>query len=320
MKTIAKIFLIFIALYASDLHAQESGSSPFSNQTAVKGSIQSKVLNETRDFWVQIPQDAKPYERFPVVYILDGVVQLSGLSTVQNYYWGHHLPKMILVGISNQANCTRDLTPTKVKGVASGESEKFTEFISKELIPYIDSTYPTTPFKTLIGHSHAGLFTVNTFLHHTDLFNNYLAIDPSIDWDQQKFLKKSLKELKNKSFSNQALYISLAGPLDRLNDEATIDDVLKSDSPHTTWARSTLTFCNAMESYDDKALRFKWKFYPNEIHGSVPLPTMIDGLCYLFGWYPLKDISKYNDPETSIQELKTLIEERSASFVSSLWL
>lgn len=33
-----------------------------------------------------------------------------------------------------------------------------------------DATYPTTPYRTLVGHSYRGLFNVNTLLQRPELF------------------------------------------------------------------------------------------------------------------------------------------------------
>ena len=68
---------------------------------------------------------------------------------------------MIVVGIPN-TNRGRDLTPTEVDidfftgdsiQYVSGGGNIFLDFIEKELIPYIDETYPTTPYRTFVGHS-----------------------------------------------------------------------------------------------------------------------------------------------------------------------
>src|SRR5680860_46356 len=82
-----------------------------------KDSIYSEVLREQRDVWVHFPdgRNINPNLKYPVVYILDGSVQMSALATVYENYWGNYLPKMILVGISNQTNRTRDLTTSKIE-------------------------------------------------------------------------------------------------------------------------------------------------------------------------------------------------------------
>ena len=88
-------------------------------------------------------------------------------------------PKMIVVGIPN-TNRMRDLTPTTPEGeqfyidssasTNSGGGEKFISFIEKELIPHIESNYPTQPYRMLIGHSLGGLMV----MHALKLLQFYL--------------------------------------------------------------------------------------------------------------------------------------------------
>lgn len=316
MNSFVKIVMVYALLSpAANVLAQPNKPVSYLYHIGIKDSLQSKILGEQRDIWIHLPPNAKPYERFPVVYVLDGGEQMSALATVYNYYWGNYLPKMLLVGISNRNNRTRDLTPSKMKmgGMETGGADNFTDFIEKELIPYIDRKYATTQYRTLIGHSYGGLFTINAFINHKELFSSYIAIDPSMDWHNQKFLKTVLNKLDKTSYDNKALFVSLASPLDRSDESVGIEEVMNTQSEHSVLARSTLTFCKAIESKQSNGLRFNWKYYPNDIHGSVPLPSMMDGLRFVFDWYQLKDASKYNNPETPLKTLKELIQQRAAT-------
>ena len=145
---------------------------------------------------------------------------MPNLQAVYENYWGHYLPHMILVGISNQTNRTRDLTTSEIemrRGSSmqqeTGGADKFTEFIEKELIPYIDNLYPTAPYRTLIGHSYAGLFTINALINHSHLFNNYIAIDPSLWWDDQVILKKAVTVFSESKFDKKSLYLGIANTM-----------------------------------------------------------------------------------------------------------
>ena len=62
----------------------------------------------------------------------------------------------------------------------------------------------------LIGHSYAGLFTLNTFLRHTELFDTYLAVDPSLWWDQGKLSQEAATWVEGKDFTGKSLYIGVA--------------------------------------------------------------------------------------------------------------
>ena len=112
MKYMALILTLFTFLFPviPDGSAQQSSTPQYLYSLGIKDSLSSEVLKEQRDFWVHIPQNAKPYERFPVVYVLDGGEQMKALATVYHYYWGNYLPRMILVGISNRKHRTRHVS------------------------------------------------------------------------------------------------------------------------------------------------------------------------------------------------------------------
>ena len=292
----------------------------------LQDSIYSEVLEEQRQIWIHLPNggDLREDHQYPVIYLLDGAVHLGGLAMVQEYYNYFRLPEMIVVGISNQTNRTRDLTPSIVTErhgwpiEASGGADTFTRFLAEELIPYIDRTYPTSSHRVLIGHSYGGLFTINTLLHHQDLFTNYIAIDPSLDWDNQKLLHEVTDLFERENFSGKGLFISIANELIRFSDNLTIDNVMQDTTSFTLGTRSSLTFANIIESNASKELRFAWAFYKKDIHGSIPLISIRDGLIFLYDWWELKNPSKYNDPSTSEEELVSMIRERSHSLTANM--
>ena len=297
--------------------AQTTESQTEQFQNRIVDSIFSKTLSESRDFWVRLPDNFQPDndEKYAVVYLLDGFSLESTLEAVYGNYWGHYLPHMILVGISNRSNRTRDLTTSQIKmrrGSAmdseTGGAETFTKFMEKELIPYIDSKYPTMNYRTLIGHSYAGLFTINMLVNHKHLFQNYIAIDPSLDWDDQKLLKEAKEKLSTESYEGKSLFVSLAAEqLHMWNEEINMENIMDDASEFTLFARSIIEFSNYTKSQKQNGLNFSWKVYNEDLHGTVPLPSIRDGLIFLFEWYQFKSPQKYNNPETSIEELVSLL-------------
>ncbi|MEQ8808623.1 MAG: alpha/beta hydrolase-fold protein, partial [Imperialibacter sp.] len=277
LNNYAKIFVALIGLAISSRTASSQAPQPsYLLQVGLKDSVFSKVLDEQRDFWVQLPENFIPESNttYPVVYLLDGGAQLGGLAAVYSYCTGHHLPDMILVGISNRTNRTRDLTTSEVKfrnggkvREATGGAEAFTRFLETELIPYVDSNYPTSPFRTLIGHSYGGLFTINTLVNHTELFDNYIAIDPSLDWDDQKLMKEAKEALKRRQFQRKSLFIGLgAGQLHMLDESVTLDNVMQDTSEYSLFGRSIIEFSRFAESQQQNGLSFSWKTYPDDYH------------------------------------------------------
>ena len=300
--------------------AQTTESQPEQFQNRIVDSIFSKTLSESRDFWVRLPDNFQPDndEKYAVIYLMDGFSLESTLEAVYGNYWGHYLPHMILVGISNRSNRIRDLTTSQIKmrrgnlmNDETGGAETFTKFMEKELIPYIDSKYPTMNYRTLIGHSYAGLFTINMLVNHKHLFQNYIAIDPSLDWDAQKLLKEAKQKLSTESYEGKSLFVSLAAEqLHMWNEEITMENIMDDSSEFTLFARSIIEFSNYTKSQKQNGLNFSWKVYNEDLHGTVPLPSIRDGLIFLFEWYQFKSPQKYNNPETPLEGLISLLKEQ----------
>ncbi len=311
------LLIAILSLFTFQLSAQDQ---TFLQKIGVKDSIYSNALNDYREIHIQLPNSYSPdnNRKYPTIYILDGRVLLPAVNTVYEFYHGGYLPEMILVAISNNKNRTRDLTPTKITtkfGMPfteeNGESDNFLKFIEEELIPYVESNYAVTSYRTLIGHSYAGLFTINTLIHHPKLFSNYLAIDPTLYWDDQKLLKQAEDILKQTNFNSKSLFVSLGGQLHMQNSEITIDNVMEDTSDYTLFARSIIQLSNLVKNNNNSGLEFDWKFYPKDLHGTVPLPSILDGLKSLFQWYEMEHMDKFNSPETSKDDLLEIINYRA---------
>jgi predicted alpha/beta superfamily hydrolase len=278
-------------------------------------SIQSNILNENRKIWVYVPGegalDIYAKKRYPVVYLLDGdghfssvVGMIQQLSTVN----GNMIcPEMIVVAIPN-TDRTRDLTPTHIEvdppymdsasSKTSGGGEKFISFIEKELMPYIESNYPTEPYKMLIGHSFGGLTVMQTFVHHTNLFNSYICIDPSMWWDKQTLLKESKLVLKDKNFQGTSLFLGIANTMP---EGMNINKVINDTTADTRHIRSILKLKSYFEQNKQNGLKFNSKYYNEDSHGSVPLITEYDALHFIFNFYPLKLTQKdFTDTTTAL--------------------
>ncbi|RZJ98792.1 MAG: alpha/beta hydrolase, partial [Flavobacterium sp.] len=152
-------------------------------------------------------------------------------------------------------------------------------------MPYIDSKYPTQPYKMLIGHSFGGLMVINALINHTKLFNAYIAIDPSMFWDNLKFLNDTKKGLANKEFNGTTLYVGVAKTLDQHVD---IKKILKDTTVETRGMRSILEMDHFIKTRKPKGLRYASKYYENDTHNSVPLIAAYDALRYIFADYEFK--------------------------------
>ena len=223
----------------------------------------------------------KPYDACPVLYVLDGEALTAMVGGQVQYLSEAYkiVPSLIVVGIEN-TDRTRDLTPThfnngpdgkpdtsaKAFGKNSGGGEKFLQFIKTELMPYIESNYPAAPYKILSGHSLGGLMAVYCLLNHPDFFNAYIAISPSLQWDNNVMLNQAAEKL-NAGTVNKTLFFSDA------NEDALFhQNQLKLDS--------------ILLQKNIPGLTYKRFFYPEETHISEPVKAFYDGIRLIYpGWY-----------------------------------
>ncbi|MVM38533.1 alpha/beta hydrolase [Spirosoma sp. HMF3257] len=295
-----------------------------SNQQIVIGqidSLTSKILHEKRKIWVHLPdsyrQEASAKRRYPVVYLLDGdshfpslVGMIHQLSSVN----GNTIcPEMIVVGIPN-TNRQRDLTPTPGGGMMpsaadstrrknSGGGEQFTAFIEGELIPHIDSLYPTEPYKVFIGHSLGGLLVINTLIHHPNLFNAYVAIEPSMWWADQQLLNTAQQVIASQKYAGKALFMGIANTMESTMDTLRVQADTSGSTKHI---RSILALDHLLKANGQTGLRYQGKYYGLDDHSSVPLIAEYDALHFLFAAYRFKLTDQdYEEDNTGLADKLT---------------
>ncbi|MDP6653247.1 MAG: alpha/beta hydrolase-fold protein [Gammaproteobacteria bacterium] len=264
----------------------------------------SAILGEERDLWIYIPSSAddpaNTDKYYPVLYLLDGsahfhsvtgIVQKLGASRDGNSI----TPEMVVVAIPN-TDRTRDLTPTHVdepEDNTSGGGEDFLDFIEFELIPYIEGRYPVNDYRSFIGHSLGGLMVIESLVTRPHVFENYLAIDPSLWWDDQAILRKAEAALVERDFSGKALFVAVANTM---REGMSIDTVVDDSSESTDHIRSILQFSATAEREARNGLQFGRDYYPDDTHGSVPLIAEYDAWRFLFDWHYLNGLNEFVSP------------------------
>ncbi|HVV05084.1 MAG TPA: alpha/beta hydrolase-fold protein [Puia sp.] len=291
-------------------------------------TLYSKTLGETRRLLIYLPSsygDTYFYpRRYPVLYLLDGDSHINSVSSMVQMLGERNgpmgFPELIIVAIPN-TDRMRDLTPTHITKdpthmadsatlSRTGGGEKFLAFLGNELMPHIDSLYRTAPYKIFMGHSLGGLTVINAFLHHTSLFNAYVATDPSMSWDNSKLLQQAKDILKEKKFDGKALYLGIADNLVPGADTTTIMSHRTNlfsqhmasifelrNSILAAWPHATpppfVPFTAQTPAVEkippagQPPFRFAWKYYPDYDHQSLPIPAEYDALRFVFNYYTL---------------------------------
>lgn len=135
-----------------------------------------------------------------------------------------------------------------------------------------------------IGHSLGGLTVMNTLIHKPELFNSYVAIDPSMSWDNKKLLNE-IKNIKlDKRYNNKSLFLGIANTMNKGMDTT---KVLKDTTRATKHIRAVLELNSLLKKDTLNNLSFKGKYYKEDSHGSVPLISEYDALRYFFDFYQL---------------------------------
>lgn len=181
-------------------------------------TVDSTALGETRRINVyrpsawNVPADAP----LPVLYMPDGGIgedflHVAGL--LQVLVGNGSMRPFLLVGIENTER-RRDLTgPTtdpEDRKIAPrvGGSAAFRVFLRKELMPQVRQRYPSTGETAIIGESLAGLFAVDTLLHEPDLFDTYIALDPSLWWNHGALVEDAVALLKANNVQGKRLLLA----------------------------------------------------------------------------------------------------------------
>ena len=236
--------------------------------------IHSGVLDEDRTYQVALPASYgwATDRRYPVLFVLDGAWHFQHTAASVAYLAAHgEIPEMIVVAIDSTVR-VRDFTQSDWPAgwIGGGGAANFRRFLATELLPAIDRAYRTDGFRVLSGHSAAGQFALDCLTVEPSLFQAYLALSPSLDWDDnlpQRSLASSFETTRElKSF----LYVARSDDSGRaLADYERLVETLERKAP--------------------KGLRWKSQAYPDETHTSLPLLAQIDGLRRLYEGYRLHD-------------------------------
>ncbi|GHA12294.1 hypothetical protein GCM10008090_22730 [Arenicella chitinivorans] len=153
-----------------------------------------------------------------MVYIVDGGVKqdfkhVAGLGTLPD---SNPLvfQSVIYAGISTEQRLFELTAPNhdpryaKPDGTLGGAA-KFRQFIAAQVIPATDVNYRTNGQRVIIGESLAGLFIIETWLRTPDLFTDYIAISPSLWYDDRHLAKRAHTLLKQHTDTPRRLYLTM---------------------------------------------------------------------------------------------------------------
>lgn len=184
--------------------------------------FKSKILEEDRPILISLPVGYDETDvNYPTLYVLDGLQNIKHLIATSEFLAETGLVSpLIIVGIQS-IDRAKDLTPSKAgEGVyggagvgipQSGGAPLFLKFVEKELIPYVDTTYRTNPYRILEGHSFGGLFSTFALMQDSDLFDAFIIQAPALWWNNEEMIETAKTFFKTDFNFNKTVYFGIGG-------------------------------------------------------------------------------------------------------------
>lgn len=235
-------------------------------------NIHSELMGEERRVNVWMPSLYKlTGEPLPVIYMADGGVKEDFphvANTLAKLIDTRKIRPIILVGIENTQR-RRDLTGStevaedrKIAPLVGG-SAAFRAFIQEELFPEVSKRYRITAARSIIGESLSGLFVMETFFLAPDMFDNYIAFDPSLWWNDHALVRTAAQRLTSMPVHEKSIWFASSNTEDIAPFTKQLSDILRKNGP--------------------EMLRWKFCDEPTEEHSTIFRATKEKALIWTFG-------------------------------------
>ncbi len=172
-------------------------------QAQVKQEIfESFKLQERRDVKYYFPEDYNPEKKYPLVVVLDAEYLFDQVVATSKFYSDFQgMPQTIVVGIYQGDDLRWDDCDFEGDtGLPSDKGEQFYEFLGMEIIPYLETTFSTAPFKMFVGYDITANFGNYYLFKDRSIFNAYISISPLLAPEMETRVPARLDDLDQKIF------------------------------------------------------------------------------------------------------------------------
>jgi len=255
-----------LPVVAAQAAAQDSTSLPW-----VRESMMSATLGEERTLLVATPNGYEVgTDSFPVLVLLDADDRPQFEAAIANAKFlasRNEIPGLIIVGITNGTDRTRDMTPAASGATAeqvptAGGAAAFQTFIADEVLPLIRGKYRSRPTTILAGHSFGGLFALDVAATGADPYLGIIAMSPSLWWN------------------DSAVVATYADALARLTGGPRL--FVTSGAFEGAIDRPTRHFIARLDSLTPEGISYGYLGLPDASHGLTPVPSLMAGLRFVF--------------------------------------
>ena len=213
-----RIALVLIALLTVGAPAAAQVPEPTPVVIGQSYALPSAIYDAPREINVWLPPGyAESGRSYPVLYLLDGgqdqdfhhISGLAQLGTVNGT-----TRDVIVVGVASVDRRNELALPTLnaeliARYPTQGQSERFRRFLAGEVLPFVEARFRTNGETALMGESLAGLFVVETFLKEPRMFDAWVAVSPSLWWDDGQLARQAGAHLRDHSNDSRTLILTM---------------------------------------------------------------------------------------------------------------
>ena len=231
-----------------------------------KESIDSKVFNSKQSISIKLPKnyDENSALKHPVIIVLDGEYLFNpviGQTDFQTYF--DIMPSSIIVGINDGNDKLSHASNDDVSTESPVSGSEYYEFLSEELLPYLDGKYNTNKFRVVVGHQKSTNFLNSFLLKDQPPFQGYISISPEFRGDMRQKMVKKLQSLNN----DVVYYMATT-----TND---LDSVITN----------VISTSKDLNSIDNKHLKFYFDNFDSLSHHTMVMSAIARGFEKVFNSY-----------------------------------
>lgn len=186
--------------------------------------IRSSVYGNEQTITVRLPRGYvdNPDRRYPVLFSVDGGPEqdfelLAGIAAEAEF--SASFEPFILIGVKTEDRYSQ-LTPEMTRlplerlrenfgdRMRPGGADRFRAYLARDVIPWATARYRTDR-KILTAASLGGLFVLDTFFEQPEMFDDYIALTPSLWWDDGRIVDEATRRLARHGRSDRRLYFTM---------------------------------------------------------------------------------------------------------------
>ncbi|WP_299835684.1 alpha/beta hydrolase-fold protein [uncultured Tenacibaculum sp.] len=254
--------------------------------------VNSVEFNRDRNIKLYVPKEHNldTIRKYPIAIVLDDDYLFDIYVGNSKIYANADLtPKQIVVGLDVDSGNNQDVSVVTKSGNLTSNAKKFYNYIKKELIPYLEANYRTSPYLTIVGDRDAGNFLLHFLKEKNPIFNAYVSISPKLS-DQtirlmSTFDLKRLDEIDNQFY----LYVS-SNPYEK-KERRDLHEQLKT----------------GLESLKTEKLHIAFNDFKEEANKPTALVKALpDAFSNIFGLYPRISKQEYDEKIKDLGPLEAI--------------